>query len=140
VESDRIMQEESFAETEEKKPFDRLTQKTAFVVLLLVVPIYFAFDHAGYPGRGRVAAICAAMIMASAWMRWDLKNRVWFWATIAFLILLHVPLVLLIPWTDHSYPGVVLMPEALLDLAVTYGVIKLVESLAKVLSREQQSV
>ena len=96
--------EDSLAERRKKTPFDRVMQKTAFTVLLLVLPIDFAFNHTGDPGRGRVAAICAAMIMLSVWMRWDLRNRVWFWATIVVLIL-HVPLIMLIRWTDQSYPG-----------------------------------
>ena len=53
----------------------------------------------------------------------------WFWATISILVLLHVPLVLLVPWSNKNYPGVVLLPLALLDLAVVYSSIKLAEKL-----------
>jgi hypothetical protein len=110
------------------------------VVLLLVLPIQFAFIHAGFPGKGRAAAICAGMVITSVWIRWDLRDRLWFWVTVTLLILLHVPLVVLIPWTDHSYPGITLLPAALLDLAVTYGAIKLVELLVIFISRRKQRV
>jgi hypothetical protein len=61
-------------------------------------------------------------------MRWDLRKRVWFWVTIVIMVLLHLPLVMLLPWTNNSYPGIVLLPGALLDLAIVYGSIKLAES------------
>ena len=60
-------------------------------------------------------------------MRWDLRKRVWFWVTLTVLALLHVPLILLVPWSNTNYPGVVLLPQALLDLAIVYGCIKLIE-------------
>jgi hypothetical protein len=117
-------------ETDRKSPFDRLTRKAALVVTLCAVPLYFAFAYVGDPAKGRVASICVAMIITAIWMRWDLRKRAWFWVTIAILVLLHLPLVMLVPWTNNNYPGAVLLPEALLDLAIIYGAIKLVDKLA----------
>jgi hypothetical protein len=137
VENNKIMAEDALVQKDEKSPFDRLTRKTALVVLLLVLPIQFAFIHASFPGEGRAAAICAGMVMTSVWIRWDLRNHLWFWVTVTLLILLHVALVVSIPWTDHSYPGITLLPVALLDLAVAYGAIKLVELLVIFISRRK---
>jgi hypothetical protein len=117
-------------ETDHASPFDRLTKTAALVITLLAVLIYFVLEHISDPARARVASVCAAMIATSIWMRWDLRNRVWFWVTIAILTVLHIPLVLLVPWTNNNYPGVVLLPEALLDLAIVYIAIKLAESVA----------
>jgi hypothetical protein len=117
-------------ETDRKSPFDRLTRKAALVVTLCAILLSFAFEYLADPARGRVASICAAMIMTTIWMRWDLRKRVWFWVAIAILALIHLPFVMLIPWTNKNYPGAVLLPEALLDLAIIYGAIKLIEKLA----------
>ena len=114
-------------QTESKNPFDRLSKKSALVALLCGISIFVIFAYLGDPAKGRPAAICVAMTVLVVWMRWDLRKRVWFWITITILVLLHVPLVLLIPWSNRNYPGVVLLPQALLDFSVVYGCIKLVE-------------
>jgi hypothetical protein len=114
--------------TEEKDPFDRLTTKTAFVVMLCGVAVFFSIPN---PAMGRAAAISITMIVTAVWMRWDLRKRIWFWATIAVLVLLHVPFILLVPWSNVNYPGVVLLPQALLELAVAYGCVKVVERAMK---------
>jgi len=112
-----------------KSPFDRLTRKSALIVLLCALPFFFLFAALGDPAKGRAAATCAGMIATAALIGWDLRKRAWFWVTIAILALLHIPVVLLIPWTNKNYPGIVLLPGALLDLAVVYGCIKLAEKL-----------
>ena len=119
-------------EGDRKSPFDRLTRKSALVVLLCSAPFFFIFAFLGDPARGRSAAGCCGMIMLAVWMRWDIRKRVWFWATITILVLLHVPLILFIPWTNSNYPGVVLLPAGLLDFTIVYWCIKLAE---KVMSR-----
>ena len=71
------------------------------------------------------------MIVIVVWTRWDLKTYAWFWATLAILVSLHVPLIQYVPWTNTSYPGVVLLPFGLLDFAIMYGCIKVAEKLMK---------
>jgi hypothetical protein len=48
--------------------------------------------------------------------------------TQTILIVLHV---LLVPWSSKSYPGFTLFPIAVMDYAIVYGTIKLVEKVAK---------
>ena len=71
------------------------------------------------------------MIIIVARARWDLKNYAWFWITLVVMIALHVPLVLLIPWTSRSYPGITLLPIAAVDYVIVYGCIKLTEKTLK---------
>jgi len=118
-------------ETDRKTPFDRLTKEAALVVTLVAVVLYFAFEYIVGPAKARVASICAAMIVTSIWMRWDLRRRLWFWMTIGMLVLVHISIVMLLPWTNKNYPGIVLLPGALLDLAIIYGAIKLIEKLRR---------
>jgi hypothetical protein len=122
------MHEQSLVEQADgKSPFDRLSRTTALVALLCSLPFFFLFEYLGDPAKGRAAAGCVGMIVFVVWIRWDLRKRVWFWATITILVLLHAPLVLFIPWTNNNYPGVVLLPLGLLDLAIVYGCVKLAE-------------
>ncbi|MGA8740615.1 MAG: hypothetical protein WB561_05450 [Terracidiphilus sp.] len=118
-------------DAEDRSPFGRLTRESAVVALLCALPFFLFFAYLGDPAKGRAAAGSVGMIVLVVWMSWDLKKHMWFWTTIATLVLLHLPLVLFIPWTNTNYPGVVLLPFGLLDLAIMYGCIKLAERIMK---------
>jgi hypothetical protein len=118
-------------ESHRKHFFDRLTRKSALVIALCSSPFFFIFAYLGDPGKGRAAAICSIAIITALWYYWDLRRHVWFWFTAAIVIMLHVPVVLYVPWTDTKYPGVVLLPFGLLDYGIVYGCIKLAEKVMK---------
>jgi hypothetical protein len=101
------------------------------VIILCVVPAFALFAYFGDPGRGRAAAGSTIVIMYAARGCWDLRRYTWFWVTLTILIALHVLLALLVPWISKSYPGLTLFPIAVVDYAILYGTIKLVEKVAK---------
>jgi hypothetical protein len=63
---------------------------------------------------------------------WNLRKHLWFWVTVAIIITLHLLAVLFVPWPSTSYPGLTLLPFIVLDYAIVYGCIKLLE---KIVSR-----
>src|ERR1035438_8195495 len=94
--------------------------------------IYVAAIHVIYlgdPGRGRAAWLSAGAIAVAVRFLWDLRERVWFWVTIAIIVLLHVPLILLIPWPSEQLSYVALLPVGFLDFAFAYGIIRLIENM-----------
>jgi hypothetical protein len=103
----------------------------AIAVLLLTSPLYILFDQEGKPGTGRAAWVCAGMFVGAVKMRWYLRNRPWFWITIACLLALHVPLILCVPWTSRWVPAVVMLPIGLLDILIILACVASVEKLAK---------
>jgi hypothetical protein len=52
-----------------------------------------------------------------------------FWITIAIIVSLHVPLIVLIPWPYKQLSSVALLPAGLLDFAIAYGIIRLIENM-----------
>jgi hypothetical protein len=110
-----------------KSTFDNLTRKSALVIALAVSPFFFVFTFLGDPGRGRVAAICAGVLLTCIILYWDLRKRYLFWLAAFGVFLCHIPLVLFFPWTNKDYPGPVLLPGALSDFAIVYGAFKLVD-------------
>jgi chromate transport protein ChrA len=38
-------------------------------------------------------------------LKWKLRKRTWFWGIMIFIAALHVPLILLIPWTTQWVPA-----------------------------------
>ncbi|MGD0630850.1 MAG: hypothetical protein ABR987_16080 [Terracidiphilus sp.] len=109
----------------------KLTRKTAIVILLCVSPLFFVFAVLGDPGRGRAACICAGMTALGARMFWDLGKRIPFWLTLTILTLAQIPIVMFNPWGGKSYPGAALLPIALVDLAIIWGALKLVERITR---------
>jgi len=112
-------------EITDNQPIDVFTRKWLLVVILCMVPPFPLFAHLGDPGKGRAAAICTAVSMTAIRACWNLRKRVWFWTMAAILISVHVFLVLLIRWSDKSFPGYALLPVALLDYGIVYGSFKL---------------
>ncbi len=108
-----------------------LTSRWGLVAGLCSLLPFFLLAYLGDPGRGRAAAICVAVVIVAARARWDLKNYGWFWGTLALVIILHIPLILLVPWTSKSYPGITLLPVAVVDYAIVWACIKLAEKVAK---------
>ena len=74
-----------------------------------------------------MGTIFAAMSITVIWMFWDLRRKAWFWFVMGLITTLHIFLVLHFSWSDRNYPGVVLLPEALVDLAVMYYLFLLIE-------------
>jgi hypothetical protein len=125
------MKEANLTEANSSQSPDVFTRKWLLVVILCMVSTFALFAYFGDPGRGRAAAGSTIVIMYAARGCWDLRRYTWFWVTLTILIALHVLLVLLVPWTSKSYPGLPLFPIAVVDYAIVYGTIKLVEKVAK---------
>jgi hypothetical protein len=89
--------------------------------------LFFLFAYLGDPGRGMAAAGSVGMIAVAVRYFWDLRSRTWFWVTIGFTILAHVPVIVLIRWPFNKYSYVQMLPIGLLDFAIAYGVVRLVE-------------
>ena len=115
-------------EIRHKRPVVPITRKWAFLVGISTSPLFILSIYFHDPGRGQTAWIGAMMIALAVRFFWDLREHVWFWTTIAFIVLLHVPLILLIPWPLKQLSYVALLPAGLVDFGVAYGIIRLVEN------------
>ena len=51
----------------------------------------------------------------------------WFWAAIATIAALHIPLILYLPWTTSWIPALVATPICAADLVIILAVIRLLE-------------
>jgi hypothetical protein len=64
------------------------------------------------------------MLIIAIALRWKLKQHMWFWMTIIFLAALHVPLILLVPWTTRWVPAFVIIPIGMADLYLMLWVLQ----------------
>lgn len=104
-----------------------LTSKSAYLAMLIALPVFLLFCFLGKWEIGIGAWICAGLVILVVRQRWDLRRHFWFWMVVALAILLQIPVVLLIPWNNRSLTGISLLPVGLLDYGLVYGCIKLVE-------------
>ncbi|MGD1106595.1 MAG: hypothetical protein ABR865_06080 [Terracidiphilus sp.] len=119
------------SEKDPKQVLDTLTEKSSILLALCASPLFFLFAYLGDPGRGRAAAISAFLILLCAKIFWSLRKYVLFWFALTIVTLSQIPLIWLIPWSNRDYPGVVLLPLALPDFAIIYGILKLVEKMTR---------
>ena len=119
------------SEKDPKQVLDSLTEKSSILLALCASPLFFLFVYLGDPGRGRAAAISAFLILLCAKIFWSLRKYLLFWFALTIVTFSQIPLIWLIPWSNRDYPGVVLLPLALPDFAIIYGILKLVERMAR---------
>lgn len=118
-------------ENNNNQPIDVFTRKWLLIESLFAIPVFFLFAVLGDPGRGRAAAICVYTLMTAICALWNLKCHIFFWVTAVLMVVLHVLLVLLVPWPGGSFPAFSLLPVAVLDYGIVWGCIKLVEKLMR---------
>jgi hypothetical protein len=88
--------------------------------------VLLLFDQFGKSALARPTADSVALIIIAVAMRWESRRHAWFWVTMIFLAALHLPLILLVPWTTRWIPLVVLIPIGLGDVLAMLGVLFIV--------------
>ncbi len=116
------------AESKRKQAIYPVTKKFGLVAGICTAPLFIIFAYFGEPDRGFTAWACAEVILITIRFFWGLRSRVWFWVTITIIALLHVPLILFVPWPFKQLSYVALLPVGFLDFALAYGIIRLVEN------------
>jgi hypothetical protein len=95
-------------------------------VIFGALALLILFDHFGKLTLARPTMTSAAVVIIAIAMRWKLKRHVWFWITMIVFVALHVPLVLLVPWTTRWVPAFVIIPIGMADLYLMLWVLSLV--------------
>lgn len=111
----------------------RTASRWGLLVALLTLPVAILVDHF-YPGRGTPAMIALGLMIGAVWAFWRLRRRPWFWMAIATLTIIHIVLIVVVPWTNwsnKSLPAPELWPVGIADFAAICGFIKLVEKAMK---------
>ncbi len=116
-------------ENRHQQSIDSVTRKWALLAGVCTSPLFVLFLYLGDPGRGQAAWVSGLAITVAARFLWDVRNRVWYWTTLAIIVLLHVPLILLIAWPSKQLSYVALLPVGFLDFVIAYGIFRLVENI-----------
>lgn len=104
----------------------RAAARWGLIVALLTIPVAIVVDHFD-PGRGIAAGVSLALMIGAVRVFWYLRPHAWFWMAIGSLAIIHGVLIVLVPWSNKSFPAPELWPIVIADFAAICGFIKLVE-------------
>ena len=94
----------------------------SIAVVILAFPLVPLFTYLGRPASGPPAYLFTLMLLLSIRGRWELSVRPWFWLTVAVIVSIHVPLILLVPWTSRWVPAIIRAPFCIADLLLILGI------------------
>ena len=94
------------------------------VCFAIVIPIAVVSLILGDAGRGRAAAMAAAVMIIAARQTWESRYELWYWVLLLALIIAHVVLVVDISWSDYRLSYLGLLPFVAADYLVVHGIIR----------------
>jgi hypothetical protein len=95
------------------------------------LPIYWLFDHFGRLNIALPTLNCILVLGFMLVLKWKLRRHAWFWITMAVLATLHVPLVLLVPWTSRWVPALVIAVIDSADFCLMLWIISIIGKLVQ---------
>ena len=94
----------------------------------MLLPVFFLFAHFDKADMGLAALIVLGAVILAIKLHWRLRKHVWFWATIAIVLALHIPLVLIVQWPQGRIPTIThTMPIGIADFLLIMGVLSYAE-------------
>jgi predicted MFS family arabinose efflux permease len=108
------------------KVFVNLLQMAAIAAVSFV---FFFFIVPHQPGRGAALVVFGVGGGMAIRACWNLSHHAWFRITLSAIFVVQGCLIFLLPWSTERFPGIVLVPFGLVDFAVVYGIVKLVQKL-----------
>jgi hypothetical protein len=80
------------------------------------------FVYLGKADMGLAVFIVLGVSIVAIKIRWNLRKHIWFWAIIAIILALHVPLVFIVRWPQGSVPTLSnTLPFGLVDFLIISG-------------------
>ena len=106
------------------------TDWSGTIIGAALLPVLLLFIYLGKAEVGFTSCIVLAMFMVAVRLRWKLRKYVWFWGTIIFVLLLHVPLLFLVHWPQTNIPTIAYsLPLGIVDFLLVSGALGLAEKL-----------
>jgi hypothetical protein len=84
------------------------------------------FDHFGRLNLMLPTWNCLLVLGFAIAVKWKLRRRVWFWATMTIIAALHVLLILFVPWTNKWVPAIAIAAIDSADLIVVLAILSVV--------------
>lgn len=116
-----------------KEPVDY----TGLKIGIMSLPVFLVVTLLSNAEAGLAASIVSVAILFAIKLRWNLRKHIWFWAVVAIILALHVPLVFMVRWPQGNAPTLFYtMPVGIADFFLILGAVGLAE---KVFSKDTSS-
>lgn len=103
---------------------------TGLKILAALIPVFVLFIYLGRAEMGFTVSLVLGMILLAIKFQWKLRRYVWFWATLAIVLALHIPLFLIVRWPDSKTPTIAYsMPFGIVDFLIVSGAIQLAKNI-----------
>jgi hypothetical protein len=90
----------------------------------MLLPVFFVFVFLGKAELGFNVMLVLGLVMIAVRLRWKLRRYAWFWGTIAFVLLLHIPFLFLVHWPQSNVPTIAYsLPLGIADFLLISGAI-----------------
>ena len=104
------------------------TDWSGTIIGVVLLPVFFVFVFLGKAELGFNVMLVLGLVMIAVRLRWKLRRYVWFWATIFFVLLLHIPFLFLVHWPQSHVPTIVYsLPLGIVDFLLISGAISLAQ-------------
>ena len=98
------------------------------IIVAMLAPLFFLFVYLGKAEMGFTACLVLGMNMLAIKLRWRLRRHVWFWATIVFILILHIPFLFFVHWPQSRVPTIAYsLPLGIADFLLISGAISLAQ-------------
>jgi hypothetical protein len=115
----------------------KATDYTGLIITAMLAPVFLLFILLGKADMGLAVYIVLGMTIIAIKLRRKLRKHIWFWATIALVLALHIPLVFIARWPHGNLPTIAYaMPIGIADFLIVQGAIGLAQ---KVFSKNSSS-
>jgi len=105
-----------------------LTDYTGIKIGAILLPMLLLFIYLGKADMGLAVFIVLGVGIVAIKIRWNLRKHIWFWAIIAIILALHVPLVFIVRWPQGSVPTLFYtLPFGLVDFLIISGALRIAE-------------
>ena len=92
--------------------------RAEFFVPFATLPVLIPFAVVDQLARGELIWLLVTVIALFVRVRWDLRDRRWFWVVLSIYEVIHAPLVWWNPLHGKHVPGAVILPFMYLDFSV----------------------
>jgi hypothetical protein len=114
----------------EQPPPPKPRDWTGTLIGVALIPVFALVTYLKDADMGLTVSIALAGIILAIKLRWKLRKHIWFWPTIAFVFLLHIPLFFIVRWPKTNVPMIFYTkPLGIVDFLLIMGALSLAEKI-----------
>lgn len=104
----------------------RLPWWAVLCLLVFGMPLPWLFDHFGRLNLMLPMWNSVAVLGFMLALKWKLRRHAWFWITMTVIAVLHVPLILFVPWGTRWVPALAIAAIDSLDFCLILWILSVV--------------